>query len=53
MFRVDPSERPNINEVVSRLQDISVARSVNLKAALQLIDGKKLQPNNQQQEHGE
>ncbi|CAH1774732.1 unnamed protein product [Owenia fusiformis] len=35
-FKVDPRERPNINEVIERLQEIAAARNVNLKAPLQL-----------------
>ena len=47
MFKVDPRERPNINEVVARLQEIAVARNVNLKAPLNISEvipnsGKKL-----------
>ena len=34
MFRVDPRERPNINDVVERLQEIAAARNVNLKDPL-------------------
>ncbi len=35
---MDPRERPNINEVVSRLQEIAVARNVNLKAPLTISE---------------
>lgn len=38
MFKVDPTERPNINEVVSRLQEIAVARNVNLKSPLNILE---------------
>ena len=36
LLRVDPRERPTISDVVSQLQQVAVARSVNLKAALEL-----------------
>ena len=38
MFKVDPRERPNINEVVARLQEIAVARNVNLKGPLSISE---------------
>ena len=34
MFRVDPRERPNINDVIERLQEIAAARNVSLKEPL-------------------
>ena len=52
MFKVDPRERPNINDLVSRLQEISVARGVNLKQSLNLMDNGKPAPA-QQEEEGE
>ena len=36
MLRVDPRERPSINDIVSQLQEVAIARGVNLKAALEL-----------------
>ncbi|XP_070563738.1 cyclin-G-associated kinase-like [Ptychodera flava] len=36
MFQIDPRERPNVNEVISRLQEIAAARNVNLKATMKL-----------------
>ncbi len=38
MFKVDPRERPNINEIIERLQEIAVARNVNLKAPLTISE---------------
>ena len=38
MFKVDPRERPNINEVLARLQEIAAARNVNLKAPLNISE---------------
>ena len=39
MFKVDPRERPTVNDVISRLQEIAVARNVNLKTNPKLMDG--------------
>ena len=36
LLRVDPRDRPTISDVVSQLQQVAVARGVNLKAALEL-----------------
>ncbi|KAK2189330.1 hypothetical protein NP493_109g06044 [Ridgeia piscesae] len=36
MLKVDPRERPSINDIVSQLQEVAIARGVNLKAALEL-----------------
>ena len=36
MLQVNPVHRPNISDIVARLQEISAARGVNLKAPLQL-----------------
>ena len=36
MFMVDPNHRPTIHEVLERLQEIAVARNVNLKSPLDL-----------------
>ena len=38
MFKVDPRDRPNINEVVARLQEIAVARNANLKTPLNIAE---------------
>ena len=38
MLKVDPRERPSINDIVARLQEISVARAVSLKGPLQITN---------------
>ncbi|KAL5021014.1 hypothetical protein ScPMuIL_000169 [Solemya velum] len=38
MLKVDPRERPDINNLVERLQDIAAARNVNLKGATKSQD---------------
>ena len=35
-FMVNPNDRPTINDVIARLQEIAEARNVNLKAPLDL-----------------
>ena len=36
MLKVHPLERPTINDIISQLQEVAVARNVNLKAALDI-----------------
>lgn len=34
MFLVDPRDRPTVNDILERLQEIAAARNVNLKEPL-------------------
>ena len=38
MLKVDPNDRPNVHDIVDRLQQIAAARNVNLKGALNIAD---------------
>lgn len=39
MLQIDPRHRPNINGIIDRLQEIAVARDVDLKGQLNLTNG--------------
>ncbi|GAB1607107.1 cyclin-G-associated kinase-like isoform X3 [Argonauta hians] len=44
MLQIDPRDRPTIHSVVDRLQEIAVARDVDLKTSLNLTNGLHSQP---------
>lgn len=39
MLKVNPNDRPNINDVLDRLQEVAAARNVNLKTPLNITEG--------------
>ena len=41
MLQIDPRQRPNINTIVARLQEVGAARSVNLKGPLVIMERKR------------
>ncbi len=38
MLKVDPTDRPNISDVIARLQEIAAARNVSLKSPINITD---------------
>ncbi|XP_029653183.2 cyclin-G-associated kinase isoform X2 [Octopus sinensis] len=44
MLQIDPRQRPDINSIIDRLQEIAVARDVDLKGQLNLTNGVNSHP---------
>ena len=38
MLCVNPNDRPNISDVLDRLQEVAAARNINLKTPLNITD---------------
>eukprot|EP00106_Octopus_bimaculoides_P013233 XP_014780675.1 PREDICTED: cyclin-G-associated kinase-like [Octopus bimaculoides] len=51
MLQIDPRQRPNINSIIDRLQEIAVARDVDLKGHLNLTNGVNSQPSAPADQH--